>query len=242
MVNDPTLNPYCNHTLISPLSIPDLSNGIFCDNFDKYRSSALIQARGLEFNMAAAVWSILPHEVRSQYKESILLAYHELKTLSELGLLGCRVMLIVHRQLQGFTVHQQKVFDQRPVLRIVNTCIINHINVDKWRRLGISLEIPKEALTHISSTHLSCAERYLDVLIYWLDHNEAASWRTLLEELSNFETKHTMDQLMQKVLAIQGSEVSCASSLHVPLYTMQSSSVIIVWHARPPVEGSGGIA
>ena len=85
---------------------------------------------------------------------------------------------------------------------------IDHVNVEKWRRLGISLKIPLEALSHISFTHFSCEDRYLEVLICWLAHNEVASWRTLLEVLGHFETKQTMDQLTQELLASQDSQVS----------------------------------
>ena len=101
-------------------------------------------------------------------------------------------------------IRQQKVLDQRPDLCIISMKFIDHVNVEKWQRLGISLKIPLEALSHISSTHFSCEDRYLEVLIYWLAHNEVASWRTLLEVLGHFETKQTMDQLTQEVCQVSG--------------------------------------
>ena len=104
--------------------------------------------------------------------------------------------------------HQQKVLDQRPNLSVISTYFFGRVSVERWRRLGISLNIPHQAIFHISSTHSSEEDRYLEVLTYWLDHNEAASWRTLLEVLGHFESKHTMDQLTQEVLATQDSAVS----------------------------------
>ena len=165
--------------------------------------------------------SNIPEEIRSQHGPAILHLHEGLMQLTSIGPIGQQAVQAVLSQVFGRTttaeqgtateeshIRQQKVLDQKPNLSIISTHVIGHVNVERWRRLGISLNIPLEALTHISSTHSSCEDRYLEVLIYWLEHNEVASWRTLLEVLGHFETKHTMDQLTQEVLATQDSEVS----------------------------------
>ena len=168
------------------------------------------------------VWAIITEEIRLQHGTAVLHLHQGLMELRSAGPLGQQAVQAILGQLLGRTttaeqgtateeshLHQQKVLEQRPDLSIISTYVIAHVNVERWRRLGISLKIPLAALTHISSIHSSCEDRYLEVLIYWLEHNEAASWRTLLEVLGHFETKHTMDQLTRDILGTQDSEVSC---------------------------------
>ena len=69
------------------------------------------------------------------------------------------------------------------------------------------LQVPTSTLEYLEHSQFQLRDRYRKVLKYWLDHNEAASWKVLLEVLSHFETKQTLDQLTQEVLASH-SEVS----------------------------------
>ena len=169
------------------------------------------------------IYTMFPEEDRLQHGPSILNAHQELMKLISFGPRGQQIAQEVISQLPGRTtveqgtatkeshLHQQMVLDQRPDLSIMSTYVIGLVNVDRWRRLGISLKVPPEALSRISSAHSSCEDRYLEVLIYWLDYNEAASWRALLEVLGHFETKHTMDRLTQDILAAQDTEVSLSA-------------------------------
>ncbi|MDA8002526.1 MAG: hypothetical protein MPL62_14705, partial [Alphaproteobacteria bacterium] len=167
------------------------------------------------------IWTVIPEEVRFEHGPAILHYHQGLLQLMSSGPHGQQAVQAVVSQLLGRTTTaeqgtsteesyllQQKVLDQRPDLSIISGYIIGRFNVAHWRHLGISLGIPLESLSHISSTHSSCEDRYLEVLIYWLEHNEAACWRTLLEVLSHFETKQTMDELTQKILAAQDRAVS----------------------------------
>ena len=166
------------------------------------------------------IYAMISDEVWLQHRPALLLAHQELMKVASSGALGQQAVQAVISQLPGRTtveqgtateeshIRQQKVFDQRPDLSIISTYIIGRVSVERWRRLGIALKIPLEVLSHISSTHSSCEDRYLEVLIYWLAHNEQACWKTLLEVLGHFEPKQTMDQLTQEVLATQDSAVS----------------------------------
>ena len=169
------------------------------------------------------VWAVMPEGIRKQHGQSVLHLHQGLMELTSASSLGEQAVQVVLGQLvllgrtttaeQGTAteeshLHKQAVLNQRPDLSLLSTYIIGNFNVARWRHLGISLKIPLEALFHISSTHSSCEDRYLEVLIYWLEHNETASWRTLLEILGHFEIKHTMDQLTQDILATQDSDVS----------------------------------
>ena len=169
------------------------------------------------------IYTMFPEEVRLQHGPAILNAHQELMKLISSGPLGQQIAQVVISQLPGRTtveqgtateeshLRQQNLLDQRPDLSVMSTYVIGLVNVDRWRRLGISLKVPPEALSRISSAHSSCEDRYLEVLIYWLDHNEAASWRALLEVLGHFESKHTIDRLTQDILAAQDSEVSLSA-------------------------------
>ena len=166
------------------------------------------------------IYAIFSEEVRLQHGPALLLAHQELMKVASSSALGQQAVQAVISQLPGRTtveqgtateeshICQQKVLNQRPKLSTISTYVIGHVSVERWRRLGISLKMSKEVLSHISSAHSSCEDRYLEVLDYWLAHNEAASWKTLLEVLGHFETKQTMDQLTQEVLTTQDSEVS----------------------------------
>ena len=166
------------------------------------------------------IYAMISEEVWLQHGPALLLAHQELMKVASSGALGQQAVQAVISQLPGRTtveqgtateeshIRQQKVFDQRPDLSIISTYIIGRVSVERWRRLGIALKIPLEVVSHISSAHSSCEDKYLEVLIYWLAHNEAACWKTLLEVLGHFETKQTMDQLTQEVLATQDSAVS----------------------------------
>ena len=169
------------------------------------------------------IYTMISEEDRLQHGPSILNSHQELMKLISSGPRGQQIAQVVISQLPGRTtveqgtvteeshLRQQKVLDQRPDLSVMSTYVIGLVNVDRWRRLGISLKIPPKALSRISSTHSSCEDRYLEVLVYWLDHNKAASWRALLEVLGHFETKHTMDRLTQDILAAQDTEVSLSA-------------------------------
>ena len=173
------------------------------------------------------IYTMFSNEDRLQYGPAILLAHQELMKLASSGPRGQQIAQVVYSQLPGkATVEQgtateeshlcqQMALDQRPDLSVISTNVIGAVSVDRWRRLGVALKIPLEALSHISSIHSSCEDRYLEVLIYWLYHNKAASWRTLLEVLGHFETKQKMDQLTQDILSVQYRAVSCLARLMV---------------------------
>ena len=166
------------------------------------------------------IYTMSSEEVRLQHGPTMLLAHQELMKLASSGALGQQALQTVLSQLPGKAtveqgtatdesyIGQQKLLNQRPKLSILSNYVVGHFNVERWRLLGTSLEVPQEVLSHISSTHSYCEDRYLEVLNYWLSHNEAANWRTLLDVLGHFETKNTLDKLLQEVLATQDSHVS----------------------------------
>ena len=104
-------------------------------------------------------------------------------------------------------LQQQYVLDQRPDLSTMVPYVLGYFNVEMWQVLGIFLKVPLENLSEISFTYPSYDDKYLAVIMHWLDHNEAASWKTLLEVLGHFETKETLDLLKEEVLGTQDNAV-----------------------------------
>ena len=47
-------------------------------------------------------------------------------------------------------------------------------------------------------------DRYLETLSYWLEHGSSVTWKTLLDVLGHFETKHTIDELTDKIVSELG--------------------------------------
>ena len=174
------------------------------------------------------IYAMISEEVRLQHGPTMLLVHQELMKLASSGALGQQALQTVLSQLPGRAtveqgtatdesyICQEKLLDQKPKLNILSNYVVGNFNVVRWRLLGTSLEVPQEVLSHISSTHSSCEDKYLEVLIYWLSHNKAANWRTLLDVLGHFETKNTLDKLLQEVLATQDSQVS--RTVEVQLY------------------------
>ena len=47
-------------------------------------------------------------------------------------------------------------------------------------------------------------DSYLVALSYWLEHGSSVTWKTLLDVLGRFETKHTVDELTAKIVSVLG--------------------------------------
>ena len=166
------------------------------------------------------IYAIISEEVRLQHGPSVLLAHQELMKLASSGALGQQALQTVLSQLPGRTtveqgtatdesyICQEKVLEQRPDLSVIITIILPKVDLSNWEETGILLQVPTSTLDHLEHSQSRSRDRYRKVLQYWLDHDEAASWKVLLEVLSRYETKQTMDQLTQDVLATQVGTVN----------------------------------
>ena len=82
----------------------------------------------------------------------------------------------------------------------------------KWKSIGLALGIKKSTLDQFSNED----DPYLETLSYWLEHGSSVTWKTLLDVLGHFETKHTVDELTAKIVSVFGGghqvSVCCVSS------------------------------
>ena len=62
----------------------------------------------------------------------------------------------------------------------------------------------KRTLDDVGQQFTSEDDCYLETLSYWLEHGSSVTWKTLLDVLGCFETKHTVDELMDKIVSVLG--------------------------------------
>ena len=167
------------------------------------------------------IWALIPEEVREQNGPAVLHLHQGLMQLMSSGPHGQQTVQAVLSKLLGKSttaeqgmvteeshLHQQKVLAQRPDLIVIVKAVLPKVQLENWKEIGIMLQVPIPTLNELKHSQSRLRDKYREVLEYWLDHNKVASWRTLLEVLSHFETKVTMDQLTQEIIASQDSEVS----------------------------------
>ena len=166
------------------------------------------------------IYAMISDEVRLQHGPSMLLVDQEIMKLESSGALGQQALQAVLRRLRRRTtveqgtatdesyICQEKLLYQRPDLSVIITTILPKVEFGNWEETGILLQVPMSTLEHLERNHCKLRDRYRKVLQYWLDHDKAASWKLLLEVLSHFETKQTMDQLTQELLATQVGTVT----------------------------------
>ena len=166
------------------------------------------------------IYAMISEEVRLQHGPTILLVDQELMKLESSNALGQEAVQALLSRRQGRTkveqgtatdeswICQEKLLEQKPDLSVIITTILPKVDFGNWEETGVLLQVPTSTLEHLECNHFKLRERYRKVLQYWLDHDEAASWKTMLEVLSRYETKQTVDQLTQELLATQVGTVN----------------------------------
>ena len=148
---------------------------------------------------------------------------HEAVKMAVLKLLG--VQTVVHAADDSQLVKEQ-VLDQRPDLRDVVTHVLPHIQVRHWKRVGLALGTKKSTLNGLGEKFPDDEDRYLETLSYWLEHGTSVTWKTLLDVLGHFETKHTIDELTDKIV----SELGGAHQVSVQCCVLSEGAVwCAVW-------------
>ena len=70
----------------------------------------------------------------------------------------------------------------------------------KSKCIGLAFGIKKRTVDQFSNED----DPYLVALSYWLEHGSSVTWKTLLDALGRFETKHTVDELTVKIVSVLG--------------------------------------
>ena len=118
--------------------------------------------------------------------------------------LGAQTVESVVQVADDSRLVKEQVLGQRPDLGDVVTHVLPHIQVRHWKRVGLALGTRKNTLDDLGQQFSNEDDRYLETLSYWLEHGSSVTWKTLLDVLGHFETKHTVDELTAKIVSVLG--------------------------------------
>ena len=82
--------------------------------------------------------------------------------------------------------------------------VLSRIQARYWKRVGLALGMEKFTLDEVQQQFSNDNDCYLETLSYWLEHDSSVTWKTLLDVLGYFETKHTVDELTDKIVSVLG--------------------------------------
>ena len=181
--------------------------------FELHHIAALIEGAGGR----PGVWAGVPQEIEFRHPlalPQVKEAYASIKAIAEDGehglefikgvfssILGAQTVANVIQVADDSLLVKEQVLGRRPDLGDVVTHVLPHIQVrSKWKSIGLTLGIKKTTLDQFSNDD----DPYLETLSYWLEHGSSVTWKTLLDVLGHFETKHTVDELTDKIVLVLG--------------------------------------
>ena len=100
------------------------------------------------------------------------------------------------------------VLRQKPSLSKLARLVMTHVSCQNWRLVGLLLlEDIVDAEDTLSAISHQCTDdqnRFLKTLSCWLERGSSVTWKTLLDVLGHFETKHTVDELTTMIVSVLG--------------------------------------
>ena len=208
LLSHPVLKATVHENFPNGLSPLDLAQ-----QFELHHIAALIEGAGGR----PGVWAGVPQEIEVRHPlalPQVKEAYASIKAIAEDGehglefikgvfssILGAQTVASVIQVADDSLLVKKQVLGQSPDLGDVVTHVLPHIQVrSKWKRIGLTLGIKKTTLDQFSNDD----DPYLETLSYWLEHGSSVTWKTLLDVLDHFETKHTVDELTDKIASVLG--------------------------------------
>ena len=190
---------------LSPLDLTRL--------FELHHIAALIERAGGR----PGVWADIPRDVFVSCCSELFVMYpllkkvcdtsqggHEAVKKAVMKFLGAQTVESVVQVAGDSLLVKEQVLSQCPELGDVVTHVLPHIQVRHWKRVGLALGMRKRTLDDVGQQFTSEDDCYLETLSYWLEHGSSVAWKTLLDVLGHFETKHTVDELMDKIVSVLG--------------------------------------
>ena len=214
LLSHPVLKETVHENFPNGLSPLDLAQ-----QFELHHIAALIEGAGGR----PGVWADIPKEIERGLPLELLQckeAYASMKAIAKCGKHGLEFIKGVFSSILGgqtveSVVHvaddsrlvKEQVLGQRPDLGDVVTHVLPRIQMRHWKRVGLALGMRKNSLDKLGQQFSNDDDRYdcyLETLSYWLEHGSSVTWKTLLDVLGHFETKHTVDELTDKILSVLG--------------------------------------
>ena len=209
-----------SHSVLKETVRQNFPNGLspldIARQFELHNIAALIEGAGGR----PGVWAGVRQEIEvrhplalSQVKE----AYASIKAIAEDGehglefikgvffsIFGAQTVESAVQVADDSVLVKKQVLGQCPDLGDVVTHVLPHIQVRHWKRVGLALRMGKRTLDDVGLHFTSEDDCYLETLSYWLEHGSSVTWKTLLDVLGHFETKHTVDELTGKIVSVLG--------------------------------------
>ena len=205
LLSHPVLKKGVHENFPNGLSPLDLAQ-----QFELHHIAALIEGAGGR----PGVWADIPRDVFVSCCTELFAMYpllkkvcdtsqggHEAVKKAVMKFLGAQTVASAVQVVDDSLLVKEQVLGQRPDLGDVVTHVLSHIQVrTKWKSIGLALDIKKSTLDQFSNDD----DPYLEALSYWLEHGSSVTWKTLLDVLGHFETKHTVDELTDKIVSVLG--------------------------------------
>ena len=209
LLSHPVLKETVHENFPNGLSPLDLAR-----QFELHHIAALIERAGGR----PGVWEDIPQDVFLSYRSDLLKipsllnkvcdtsqGGHEAVKTAVIKFLGVQTVESVVHVADDSQLEKEQVLGQHPVLGDVVTHVLPHIQVrSSWKEVGLFLGMKKSTLDELGKQFSNDNKCYLETLSYWLEHGSSVTWKTLLDVLGHFETKHTVDELIDKIVSVLG--------------------------------------
>ena len=175
------------------------------------------------------VWVDVPQEIEANQPLALLQlkeAYSSIKAIAEAGEHGHQLIKRVFTSVLQQPLCERPplcnaeqpdcdgILRHKPKLSKLTSIILSKVSTQNWKLVGLllldNITDGEEKLKSISHQFSDDRNRFLETLSYWLEHGSSVTWKTLLEVLGHYETKHTIDELTHKIVSELGgaNEVS----------------------------------
>ena len=165
------------------------------------------------------VWAEIPQDVYAENHMKLLAGYVLMNHVCQmnkggqearkvfLSILGSRQSVEGEiRDSNESQLAKAQVLGKHPNLRDVVKYVLPGAQVRNWKAVGLALSIGKSTLDQIKHQFSSDYDCYLETLSYWIEQDSSATWKTLLDALGHFETKHAVDELTDKIVSVLGED------------------------------------
>ena len=205
-----------SHPVLKETVYENFPNGLspldLAQQFELHHVAALIEGVGGR----PGAWADIPQDFYAKHHLKLLSAYDVLNSVCKmdnggheakkvfLNILGAQSVESVVHVADDSQLVEEQVLGQRPNLGNVVTYVLSRIQTRHWKRVGLALGMEKFTLDELQQQFSNDDDCYLETLSHWLEHGSSVTWKTLLDVLGHFETKHTVDELTDKIVQVLG--------------------------------------
>ena len=239
LLSHPVLKGTVNELFPNALSPLDLAR-----QFELHDIAVLIEGAGGR----PGVWANIPKEI--EVKQPLAVArlkedYVSMMAIAREGEHGREFLKgvfssVLHQPLCDWPsilsaeqLSKENVLRQKPKQSNIARLILSYVSTRNWKLVGLLLlddiADSEETLNAISQQFSDDKNRFLETQSYWLECGSSVTWKTLLDVLGHFETKHTIDELTDKIV----SELGGAHQVSVQCCVLSEGAVwCAVWRRQ----------